>query len=110
MLGAIYVGLSGLNAYSRGLQTISNNVANLNSPGYKSTAINFGDVFNYGGGGLTFFSGVEGGRAGNGVRFGETRVDFGQGDLRQSEGDLDLSGAIAKWQHLLCAHRAVCSR
>lgn len=91
MLGAIYVGLSGLNAYSRGLQTISNNVANLNSPGFKATAINFGDVFSYGGGGLTFFDGIGNGRSGNGVRFGETRVDFGQGDLRQSEGDLDLA-------------------
>jgi flagellar hook protein FlgE len=92
MLGAIYVGLSGMNAYSRGLQTISNNVANLNSPGYKATATNFSDVFSYGGGGgQTFFSGLGGSQAGNGVRFTEARVDFGQGDLRQSEGDLDLA-------------------
>jgi flagellar hook protein FlgE len=91
MLGAIYVGLSGMNAYSRGLQTISNNVANLNSPGFKSTTVNFGDVFNYGGGGLTFFDGLNGGSKGNGVSFSETRVDFKQGDLRQSDGDLDLA-------------------
>ncbi|MFM2410771.1 MAG: hypothetical protein RL481_1599 [Pseudomonadota bacterium] len=91
MLGAIYVGLSGMNAYSRGLQTISNNVANLNSPGFKSTAVNFGDVFNYGGGGLTFFNGLGDQTTGNGVRFSESRVDFKQGDLRQSDGDLDLA-------------------
>jgi flagellar hook protein FlgE len=91
MLGAIYVGLSGMNAYSRGLQTISNNVANLNSPGFKSTAVNFGDVFNYGGGGLTFFNGLGDQTAGNGVRFSEARVDYKQGDLRQSDGDLDLA-------------------
>ena len=90
MLGAIYIGLSGLNAYSRGLQTISNNVANLNSPGFKTTATNFSDIFSYGGGGLTFFSGLGAG-SGNGVRFSEARVDFGQGDLRQSDGDLDLA-------------------
>lgn len=90
MLGAIYVGLSGLSAYSRGLQTISNNVANLNSPGFKATAFNFNDIFSYGGGGLTFFDGVAG-RSGNGVRLGEPRVDFSQGDLRQSEGELDLA-------------------
>ncbi|MGJ3628970.1 flagellar basal body protein [Sphingomonas sp. MMS24-JH45] len=35
MFGSIYVGLSGLTAYSRGLQQISNNVANLNSQGFK---------------------------------------------------------------------------
>jgi flagellar hook protein FlgE len=91
MLGAIYVGLSGMNAYSRGLQTISNNVANLNSPGFKATATNFSDVFSYGGGGLTFFSSAADARAGNGVRFSEARVDFKQGDLRQSDGDLDLA-------------------
>jgi flagellar hook protein FlgE len=91
MLGAIYVGLSGMNAYSRGLQTISNNVANLNSPGFKSTAVNFGDVFSYGGGGLTFFNGLGNQAPGNGVRFSEARVDFAQGDLRQSDGDLDLA-------------------
>jgi flagellar hook protein FlgE len=80
-----------MNAYSRGLQTISNNVANLNSPGFKATATNFSDVFSYGGGGLTFFSGLGSAQAGNGVRFSEARVDFGQGDLRQSDGDLDLA-------------------
>jgi len=91
MLGAIYVGLSGMNAYSKGLQTISNNVANLNTSGFKSTAVSFTDVFNHGGGGLTFSQGTSFSQAGNGVRFGEPRVDFSQGDLRQSDGDLDLA-------------------
>jgi flagellar hook protein FlgE len=91
MLGAIYTGLSGLNAFSRGLQTISNNVANLNSPGFKANTATFNDVFNYGGGGLTFFRGTDSTQIGNGVRFGEARIDFSQGDLRQSEGDLDLA-------------------
>ena len=35
MLGAIYTGMSGMDAYSEGLQTISNNVANLNTSGFK---------------------------------------------------------------------------
>jgi flagellar hook protein FlgE len=91
MLGAIYIGLSGMNAYSKGLQTISNNVANLNSPGFKATSTNFSDVFSYGGGGLTFFRGLEDQQGGNGVRFTETRIDFKQGDLRQSDGDLDIA-------------------
>jgi len=90
MLGAIYIGLSGLDAYSKGLQTISNNVANLNTPGYKSTSVNFTDVFNKGGGGLTFSSGSDTQQLGNGVRFSQPQIDFTQGDLRQSSGDLDL--------------------
>ncbi|MGE5566072.1 MAG: flagellar hook protein FlgE [Parcubacteria group bacterium] len=91
MLGAIYIGLSGMDAYQKGLQTISNNVANLNTLGFKATSINFTDVFNYGGGGLTFSSGTDAEQAGEGVRYGEPRVDFKQGDLRQSDGDLDLA-------------------
>lgn len=91
MLGAIYTGLSGMSAFSKGLQTISNNVANLNSPGFKVTTTSFGDVFSYGGGGLTFFSGTDSAKTGNGVSFGKPRVDFGQGDLRTSAGDLDLA-------------------
>src|SRR5256885_1473993 len=91
MLGAIYIGLSGMNAYSKGLQTISNNVSNLNSPGYKATTVRFSDVFSSGGGGLTFSTGNDAEQAANGVRFVKPGVDFGQGDLRQSDGDLDLA-------------------
>ena len=91
MLGAIYIGLSGMNAYSKGLQTISNNVANLNSPGFKASTASFGDVFSHGGTGLTFSSSSDGAQSGNGVRFAEPTTDFRQGDLRQSSGDLDLA-------------------
>lgn len=91
MLGSIYIGLSGLNAFSKGLQTISNNVANLNTPGFKAATVKFTDVYNTGGGGLTFSSGTPGEKAGSGVRFGEGGVDYTQGDLRQSSGDLDLA-------------------
>lgn len=91
MLGAIYTGLSGLDAFSKGLQTISNNVANLNTLGFKATSTSFNDVFSFGGGGLTFYSDPDDAKVGNGVRFGEARVDFGQGDLRQSDGNLDLA-------------------
>ena len=91
MLGSIYIGLSGLDAYSRGLQTISNNVANINSPGYKSTVASFTDVFNYGGGGLTFSGGTDSQHAGGGVVASDTQIDFTQGDLRQSTSDLDLA-------------------
>jgi flagellar hook protein FlgE len=90
MLGAIYIGLSGMNAYSKGLQTISNNVANLNSPGFKATSVSFSDVFDQGGNGLSF-TGGSGSQLGSGVRYADPQIDFSQGDLRQSEGDLDLA-------------------
>ncbi|WP_088307343.1 flagellar hook protein FlgE [Novosphingobium sp. B 225] len=91
MLGAIYTGLSGLEAFSKGLQTISNNVTNLNTLGYKATTTKFSDVFSYGGGGLTFFGDENSIKVGNGVRFSDANVDFGQGDLQQTQGDLDLA-------------------
>lgn len=91
MFGAIYIGLSGMQAYSKGLQTISNNVANLNSPGFKASSATFSDVVNYGGSGLTFSRGADDEQAGTGVKFETPRVDFRQGDLRQSNGDLDLA-------------------
>jgi len=91
MLGAIYIGLSGMNAYTQGLQTISNNVANLNTSGFKASSATFTDLFSYGGGGLTFTPNSQGSQAGSGVRFADPRVDFQQGDLRQSNGDLDLA-------------------
>lgn len=88
MLGSIYVGLSGLSAFSKGLQTISNNVANLNTPGYKATSVRFTDLFSSGGGGISYSSGSS---AGSGVAFAPPQIDFTQGDLRQSSGDLDLA-------------------
>lgn len=91
MLGSIYIGLSGLSAYSRGLQTISNNVTNLNTPGFKATSFTFADSFSYGGLGSSFSRYVGGQQVGAGVRYGEEFIDFKQGDLRQTGGDLDLS-------------------
>lgn len=91
MLGAIYIGLSGMNAYSSGLQTISNNVANLNSPGFKSSTVQFSDLFGGSASGFTFEGPVSSGGRGSGVRFSSPLVDFDQGDLRQTNNPLDLA-------------------
>ncbi len=87
MLGAIYIGLSGMNAYSKGLQTISNNVANLNTAGFKSTSVQFTDLFSSGGG-LSYSGSAS---SGQGVRVANTQISFKQGDLRQTDNDLDLA-------------------
>ncbi len=91
MFGAIYIGLSGMQAYSKGLQTISNNVANLNSPGFKASSATFSDVFNHGDSGLGASRGSDEEQAGGGVQFATPQIEFRQGDLRQSGGDLDLA-------------------
>ncbi|MEM8694739.1 MAG: flagellar hook-basal body complex protein, partial [Pseudomonadota bacterium] len=90
MIGSIYVGMSGLTAHAKGLRLISGNVANLNAPGFKAQAFRFTNIQSEGN---PLLSGIGGSRAQDsyGVRFGETRTDFSQGDLRASSGDFDLA-------------------
>lgn len=90
MFGAIYVGLSGLSAYSRGLQQVSNNVTNLNTQGFKGSTVTFSDFMTAQGNGGLSYSGT-GGDPGNGVNVNDPRLDFSQGDLRQTERDLDFA-------------------
>ncbi len=90
MLGSIYIGISGMNAFSNGLQTISNNVTNLNTDGFKTTTVSFKDVYSYGGSGLSFSSN-SGGQHGDGVVNGSSTIDFSQGTLRQTGNALDLA-------------------
>jgi flagellar hook protein FlgE len=94
MLGTIYVGLAGMNAYSKGLDVISNNVANLNTTGFKAGLASFSDIVNRHGGGAT--SGSSGNRtAGAGVQVDTSHQSFSQGELRDTNESLDaaLEGA-----------------
>lgn len=91
MLGAIYIGLSGMNAYSNGLKTISNNVANLDTLGYKSSSLSFSDVFGDTSPVLGYTSWQQGGSSGNGVRYNPERIDFTQGSFQQTGGALDFA-------------------
>lgn len=70
--------LSGLNASSAALKTVSNNLSNMNTDGYKTENVTFSDLFyqNYGtsGGGDPI-------QAGLGVQVSGTMQDFGNGVL-----------------------------
>lgn len=74
MFQALFNSLSGLFSFSRSLNTVSNNVSNMNTPGFRGSD--------------TFFSNVSGGRgteiAGQGLR-------TGAGDLRQTGTPTDLA-------------------
>src|SRR5688572_28279403 len=90
MLGTIYVGLAGMNAYSKGLDVISNNVANLNTTGYKAGIASFSDVVYRNGGGAT--SGSSGATiSGAGVEVRADQHSFSQGDLRDTNNPLDAA-------------------
>ncbi|MDO9217350.1 MAG: flagellar basal body protein, partial [Lacisediminimonas sp.] len=43
MLESLHAGLTGLTTFSRALGNISNNVANLNTPGFKRSQVTFQD-------------------------------------------------------------------
>lgn len=83
MFESIYTGLTGLSTFSRGLSNISNNVANLNTVGYKRSVLQFQDL-------MPARDSVTGQR-GNGVAAGQPHVVYKQGELRQTGNVLDAA-------------------
>lgn len=87
MIDSIFVGMAGLSSYSRGLKVISNNVTNMNTPGFKSSQLQFSDLFYQNGG----MSGDGGHQYGTGVGTLGTYLNLKAGDYRQTGNSLDLS-------------------
>ncbi|MDR3438084.1 flagellar hook-basal body complex protein [Telmatospirillum sp.] len=90
MFGAIYTGLSGLEAFSAGLQAVSNNVTNLDSTGFKSSSVTFANVANV----LdpsTENSGNSQSGTGGGVEQAGSTIDFSAGQMQQTSKALDLA-------------------
>jgi flagellar hook protein FlgE len=89
--GSIFTGMSGLITYSRGLDVISNNVANLNTPGFKGSDLQFRDLF------YDFqWVATQGGQLaneqdGSGVGDGGTSIRFRPGDLQETGNDTDAA-------------------
>lgn len=85
MLDSIYIGMSGLTGYAQGLRVIANNTANVNTPGFKGSSLQFTDLFSSG-------SGNGGaGQVGHGLATNGTTLNFRQGELRQTGNALDLA-------------------
>jgi flagellar hook protein FlgE len=88
---SIYTSLTGLLSYSDALNTISDNIANLNTPGFKGNDVLFRDLapsnpeFQNGDGRPDSFL------SGNGVTFSGTRRSFAQGPFEQTNGSTDLA-------------------
>lgn len=90
MFGAIFVGMSGLQAYSDGLQKVSNNVSNLNSLGFKTSTVSFTNLqATRDTGGITLTDGGSG--SGGGVGVADQALDLKAGELRTTSNDLDLA-------------------
>ncbi|NML42929.1 flagellar hook-basal body complex protein [Ramlibacter sp. G-1-2-2] len=87
MLDSIYVGMTGLAGYAKGLRVIGNDTANLNTPGYKGSTLQFADLFYA----ASSSSGEQPERLGYGLQTGGTQLDMRQGELRQTGNDFDLA-------------------
>jgi len=91
MLDSIFIGTSGLQTFSADLKVISNNIANLNTPGFKASDSMFASRY--------YASPSDGsGQAsdgstqfGGGVALSQTVVNFKSGELRQTGNPLDLN-------------------
>lgn len=91
MLQALFSGLSGLLGFSKGLNVISNNVANLNTPGFKGAQIQFEDLFYQYQGDARNQSGQSALQVGDGVTTNSTLINFTAGDMRQTGNALDAA-------------------
>lgn len=69
MFETLYIGTSGLLANAQGLKVVSNNLANVNTPGFKRSQLQFSDLFEQGQGGGAARSGAGVGTLGSHVSF-----------------------------------------
>ena len=84
-MSSFYTSLSGLNAYNAEISTVSNNIANLQTSGYKSTSLSFAEAIS------SVISGSSSAAVGNGVTISSNSVNWTQGDLTETGNTYDLA-------------------
>ena len=90
LLGTLYKAMSGLNAFTKGLDNLSNNVANLNTTGYKANDVFYRELTGGSGSGNSDGTGSQI-QTGQGVEVGGTKVRFADGELAETGEDTDLA-------------------
>jgi flagellar basal-body rod protein FlgG len=89
MNGAFYIGATGLDAQQRALDVVANNIANVNTPGFKRSQIRFSEVL--GGAPINGVDGSVGQGALTGVSADVSGRVFAQGDLKPTGSPLDVA-------------------
>lgn len=84
-MSSFSIALSGLTAASSDLDVTANNIANSNTTGFKSSRVEFADVYASGGASLNSSS------IGEGVRLAATAQQFTQGNISTTGANLDLA-------------------
>ena len=92
---SLYVGLTGLNAMGRGIDVISNNIANTNTVGFRTGRASFDDIFYETMSAGTGATGTRGGinpqQLGTGVKTGSVETIFTQGSTQTTGRLLDMA-------------------
>ncbi len=95
MIDSIYTGITGIQSHQTRMNVVSNNIANVNTNGFKSGRVTFSDVM---GRTLSEGSGPRGGvaatnpqQSGQGVRVSSIDVNMSQGSLQSTGIDTDLA-------------------
>ena len=98
LIGTLTSGVSALNAFSKDLEVIGNNISNVNTTGYKSSSVNFADSFSNTLRGSSPSNGTTSDtsatQVGTGVQLSQISQHFTQGDLTSTSvpSNLAISG------------------
>ncbi|QGY39555.1 flagellar hook-basal body complex protein [Pseudodesulfovibrio cashew] len=84
--GSMYTGISGLQAQSEATSVVSNNLANSTTTAYKSSSVQFEDVFY-----STIYAGGSSDQIGNGVTVASVNTDYSQGSYESTNSDTDVA-------------------
>ena len=82
----MYAAVTGLQALGTGMQTISNNIANVNTVGFKAMRTNYEDLISQ-----NYYSGGRPNQKGTGVRVSSIQSMFTQGAFMSSAQDTDMA-------------------
>ena len=83
---AMYSGLSGLNSYGEAMSVVGDNIANLNTTGFKYSSVHFEDLM-----AQLIPTGSGPGQVGRGSRISEVSTIWQQGSLENSADDVDVA-------------------
>jgi flagellar basal-body rod protein FlgG len=88
MIDALHIAASGLRSEQKQIDVISNNVANMHTPGFKRSRVNFVEVATAG---VAADLGQTSESTGNGTRIFSTSTVFTDGGVRATQNPLDLA-------------------
>src|SRR6185436_16353107 len=94
LIGTLTSGVSALRTFSKGLEVIGSNIANVNTTAYKSSSTSFKDTFSNTLRAASAASGDSAVQIGTGVQVGGITTNFSQGSLSSTgrSTDLGISG------------------